>query len=288
MARSMGLYPGCVTSTEQYNYEMSIREVLPELGIELVDVENTSCCGSPFKSINLLMQTYLSARNIAIFEMQGLDMYTPCPQCHLSLVETKNRMNESSDLREKVNSLLMEEEGLKYKGNVNIYHTLNLLHDIVGLDMISEKVKRPLGMNIACHEGCQTVRYTEAGRPDRSEHPEKMERIIRTLGGTASYYSDELNCCGAPLMVTHKESAITKAGEKLKAVKDRGFEAMAIVCPFGGRVLDSKQDRASETIGEKIGLPVFYLTQLIGISMGKDPTSLGLNLNRSPVGRLLK
>jgi heterodisulfide reductase subunit B len=121
MIEKIGLYPGCVIPTEQYGYEMSIRKIMPKLGIELVDIENTSCCGAPFKSINLVMQTYLSARNLAIFEMKGLDIFAPCPQCHLSLTETKQRLEGSGELREKITSRLTEEEGLEYRGDVWIY-----------------------------------------------------------------------------------------------------------------------------------------------------------------------
>ena len=40
-------------------------------------------------------------------------------------------------------------------------------------------------------------------------------------------------------------------------------------------------------MGEKLNMPVFYLTQLVGLSMGMDPESLGLNLNLSPVRKLI-
>jgi len=288
MIRKLGFYPGCVMSAEQYAYEMSIREVLPDLGVELVDLENTSCCGAPLRSVNLLMQMYLSARNIAVCEEKGLDMFVPCALGHLSLVETKNRLNSSKELREKIVKKLKENEGLEYRGDLEIYHTVDLLHDVIGVERIKEKVSNPVKWKIACHYGCHTIRYTEAGRPDAAEHPSKMEEIIKAIGGETWNYSEKLNCCGAPLMVTHKEAALTKTGEKLKAVVDRGFDALAIVCPYGGRMMDGKQEKAGATIGEELGLPVFYLTQLIGLAMGKDPRKLGLNLNLSSVDSLLK
>jgi heterodisulfide reductase subunit B len=80
-------------------------------------------------------------------------------------------------------------------------------------------------------------------------------------------------------MITHKDSALTKSGEKIKAIQDRNFDAISIVCPFGGRMLDSKQKMAADTIGEKLNMPVFYLTQLIGLAINKKEDKLGLNLN---------
>jgi len=278
--KKLGLYLGCTIPTEQYGYEMSIREIMPDFDIKLVDLENVSCCGSPLRSINLMMQMYLSARNIAICESNNLDIYAPCSQCHLSLSETMYRLKNSDKLREIIVKKL-KEEGLNYTGNLNIYHTLDLLYDEIGLDKIKKKVKKPIDWNIACHYGCHTVRYSDILRPDKAEHPDKMEQIIKVIGGRTKDYSEKLNCCGAPLMITHKESALTKAGEKIKAIQARNFDAAAIVCPFGGRMLDSKQRKAAETIGEKLNVPVFYLTQLMGLAMDKDEKKLGLNLNLS-------
>jgi len=277
--KKLGLYLGCTIPTEQYGYELSIREIMPDFGISLVDLENASCCGAPFRSINLMMQLYLSARNIALCEEKGLDMYAPCSQCHLSLSETIHRLNNSDVLREKIVKKLKDEEGLTYTGKLQVYHTVDLLYDEIGVSAIKKKVKKPLGWNVACHYGCHTVRYSDIERPDRAEHPSKMEDIITAIGGNTHDYSEKLNCCGAPLMINHKESALTKAGEKIKAIQDREFDAAAIVCPFGGRLMDSKQKQAADTIGEKLHLPVFYLTQLIGLAMGKDEKKLGINLN---------
>ena len=75
-------------------------------------------------------------------------------------------------------------------------------------------------------------------------------RIITAPGGTTGDYSEKLNCCGGPLMTTHRDPALTKAVEKLD-------------------------------------MPVFYLTRLVGLSMGMEPESLGLNLNKSPVRKLI-
>ena len=87
---SVGLFLGCIIPTEQYAYELSLRRVLPELGIEVKELEGASCCGAPLRSINLNLSMYLSLRNLAICEMAGLDMLAPCPICHLALSEAKN------------------------------------------------------------------------------------------------------------------------------------------------------------------------------------------------------
>jgi heterodisulfide reductase subunit B len=129
------LYPGCVMPTEQYAYELSIREVLPKLEVELVDIKGFSCCGEPLKSVNQMLTLSLSARNLAIAEKQGLDVYAPCPMCHLALTECKRILDSDPLMNKRINKLL-EEEGLSYTGTANLVETVELLHDVVGLDKI--------------------------------------------------------------------------------------------------------------------------------------------------------
>ena len=99
------LYPGCVMPTEQYAYELSIREVLPKLEVELVDIKGFSCCGEPLKSVNQMLTLSLSARNLAIAEKQGLDVYAPCPMCHLALTECKRILDSDPLMNERINKL---------------------------------------------------------------------------------------------------------------------------------------------------------------------------------------
>jgi heterodisulfide reductase subunit B len=284
----LNLYLGCVIPTEQYAYELSLREVLPPLGVELVDIENHSCCGAPLRSINLFMATYLGARNLAVSEKEGLDVLAPCPLCHLALSEVKLMLGNDAALKDKVNGLLSE-EGLKYDGKANVFHVLDLLHDSIGVEKIKEHVKSPLtDMNVAAHYGCHLIRPHRTGRPDDSENPQKMETLLTAIGAKSGDYKEKLNCCGAPVSINHPDSALTKTGQKLKAVQDQGFDALANMCPWGHRMMDDKQESAGQTIGESISIPVIYFTQLLGLAMGIERTKLGLDLNQSPVDKLGK
>ena len=44
--------------------------------------------------------------------------------------------------------------------------------------------------------------------------------------------------------------------------------------------------KAGQTVAAKLEVPVFYLTQLIGMSMGISKDKLGLDLNLSPVDKI--
>lgn len=284
--KKYALYPGCLMPTEQYAYELSIREVFPLLDVELVDVDGFSCCGEPIKNVNKLMTLYLSARNLAIGEKHGLDLFVPCPMCHFSLSECKNVLKNNKDMVDKINSMLASED-LNYKGDLNLVHTVDLLHDIIGVDKLKSLVKNPLkDLKLATHYGCHLIRPSEIGRPVDSENPQKMEAILEALGATCDFYPEKLDCCGAPIDANLPESALTKTGQKLQAVQDHGFSGFVDVCPWCHKMFDVRQTKAGETVAAKLDVPVLYLTQLAGLAFGLKNEKLGLQFNKSPVDKL--
>lgn len=280
------LYPGCVMPTEQYSYEMSIREVLPLLEIKLVDLKGFSCCGEPIKSVNQILSLALSARNISLAEKEGLDIFAPCPMCHLALSESKRIMDSDPSMNKKINNFLAD-EGLTYTGKSEIVNTLDLLYDVVGVDKIKKLVKNSLKeLKVTTHYGCHLIRPSEIGRPDDSENPQKMEKILEAIGAKPLDYPEKLDCCGGLLNANLPESALTKTGQKLQRVQEQGFDAFIDTCPWCHRQYDSKQTKAGETVATKLDVPVLYLTQLLGLSFGISNDKLGLDLNQSPVDKL--
>ncbi len=284
--KKYALYPGCVIPTEQYAYELSIREILPLLDIKLVDLKGFSCCGEPMKSVNQMLTISLSARNIAIAEAENLDVFAPCPMCHLAMSECKRILDSDEKTKERINSFLAD-ENLKYTGKSKILSILDILYDDEGLKKISGLVKKPLkDVKIAVHYGCHLIRPSEIGRPDNSENPQKIEQILKAIGAKPLNYPEKLDCCGGLLTTNLPESALTKTGQKLQAVQQQGFDAFVDVCPWCHRQYDSKQTKAGETVATKLEVPVFYLTQLIGLAFGVKKEKLGLEFNLSPVDKL--
>lgn len=282
------VYWGCKISTSQYSYELSLREVARKLGIELVDIEGASCCGDPIKGLTDLAATYLSARNMALASGKGnKDLLVPCNRCHLQLSLVKGKMKREN-IYSKVNSLL-QIENLSFNEKLKLWHPVDFLHDQVGLDKIGSMVKRNLkGLKVAVHPGCGLIRPSKIGRVDESENPKKIDEILKVLGVETMDYPEKLDCCGAMLMYLNRDAALTLAGEKLKAVQDLKVDCLVDTCPDCHEMLDFNQSSASELTGEKINLPIVYLTQLIGLALGIEEGKLGFQLNRSPTEKLLK
>jgi len=285
----VAVYWGCVIPTIQYGYEMSVRAVMPRLGIELIDLDNVSCCGTPVQSVNMLAALYLAARNLATAEKTGLsDLLLPCNGCYLSLSEAKHFLSHDEKLKEEINSLL-KEENLRYEGSIKIWHTINLLHDLIKEEKIREAVKNPLNcLKLAVHYGCHILRPSTLQTVDDPENPRKMDELIEWMGAKSMSYPEKLDCCGYMLLLSHPDAAFTFAGLKLKAVQDWGADALVVSCPSCQMMFDMRQKSAGATIGAKLGIPVLYCTQLLGIAMGIETEKLGLHLNRSALDEFLR
>ncbi|MCL4474694.1 MAG: heterodisulfide reductase, partial [Nitrospirae bacterium] len=65
-------------------------------------------------------------------------------------------------------------------------------------------------------------------------------------------------------------------GNILKEAKKLSPDCIVVSCPLCHFMLDAKQRAVEKELGEKIRLPVLYITQLLGIALGIDYKRLGL------------
>jgi heterodisulfide reductase subunit B len=284
------LYPGCTIQSDQFGYEASVRETLPKLGVELVDMKGASCCGFPaLSSVSKMGWHYLSARNLAIAEEMGLGLLPLCNGCHLSFIETMHFLEEDPELRNLINGNL-EKEGLRYEGKVKVVHLLEVLHDKVGTDKISSQVVKPLsGLKMASHPGCHAIRPSDIQKVDDPEDPQKLETLIKALGAETFDYPEKIDCCGSQLAVASGRTTLKIAGDKLKAVKSYGFDGLVTTCPFCFKMYDGRQRAIKGALKDNtLDLPVFYYTQLLGLALGSSPNKLGLQMNMSPVDSIVE
>lgn len=279
---------GCRILIDQLGYEMSVRETFPKLGLDLVDLRESVCCGDPVKSINDFAANYLGARVLALADQTGLhDLFVPCNRCHFTISEAMHTMSQNQKAQQKIRELLKEED-LAYNPDIKVWHTIDLLHDCLGLEKVKKAVEKPLkDLKMASHVGCQIIRYTDLGRVDDAENPTKLDELIRALGAEVIDYAEKLDCCGSALMQSHPDSALSLAGSKLKALQALNVDALVVSCPDCGLMFDTRQKDTATIVGMKLNVPVLYYTQLLGMALGIEEKKLGLHLNQSPVDRLL-
>jgi heterodisulfide reductase subunit B len=260
-------YPGCSAEGAALEYKRTSEAVLAALGVELQELEDWTCCGSSIAPVRSdLLSVVLPARNLAIAEQtdRHADFLVICSACFTSFRAANTRIATTPGLLDTVNEALAV-EGLHYSGGVRVRHLLDVLANDIGPEKIREKVVRPLeGLTVAPYYGCQTVR--PYGDYDDNEYPSSMVGILEALGAQVYHHTYEARCCGTSLLTTKPEVGLTMAGRILAAASPA--DCIAAVCPMCQMNLDAYQDKASRVIGKELHIPVFFLTQLMGLAMG--------------------
>jgi succinate dehydrogenase / fumarate reductase cytochrome b subunit len=78
------------------------------------------------------------------------------------------------------------------------------------------------------------------------------------------------------------------AGRHLTAAIAAGADCIVTPCPLCHLNLDSRQPEVASAIGQKLGIPILHLPQLIGLAIGLDPKVLGLDRHVVSTSSILK
>jgi len=282
-------YPGCLAQTEQFGCMLSAKEALGRLGLELEEMDGSSCCGyQSFRLSSPITWHFLAARNMALAEGMGLDVLTICNECSLSFKRVKKALAQDLQLKNHVDKALGM-EGLAYKAKSEAYHVVEVLHDKIGVKSISDSVENPLeNLRFATQPGCHLFRPKELGMPDEAE-PHKLDALVEALGAEVVDYPAKLDCCGASMYASDEGSTLKVARRKLRSVKESKLDGVVTICPHCFRTLDTAQGDMRGVSGyERLKVPVIYYTQLLGLAMGINATRLGLQFNVSPVEQIYR
>lgn len=283
------LFLGCTIPARGRNYELSARKVAERLGIEFVDIPEFCCCGFPIKSSRQRAALVLAARNLALAEQRGVDICTLCSACTTLLVEADHQLKQDARLKDEVNRELSK-LGLQYNGKINIYHFTRILYEVIGPATIRKSIKKDLSnFRFAAHYGCHYLKPSECfGRFDSPERPRSLDELISATGATAVQYQDKLECCGGSVLAVDEQLALKMAGDKLMRLKEAEAEALVSICPFCTVMYDDNQAKSEGVLKTTLGIPVLYLTQVLGLALGLSPNELGFQMNKVKTKGLLE
>ena len=256
---------------------MSTMAVAKKLDIELIELTEASCCGaSHLQDYDDFLSVVLNARNIAYAEKHGLTMVTICNTCQLNSAMTKHRLDNDADLKARVNEKLAE-VGLEYKGTSEIVHFLYAIIDDFGLDKIKEMVVKPLSQfNIAPFYGCHNIRPSELHKKDNPYNPTSLDELIIACGGESVDYEEKNKCCGFHVELQAPHTSAILAGKAVSGAMDANADWIVTPCPLCHLKLDTQTDHLSEAVGRDVALPVLHMQQMLGLALGCDKTTLGL------------
>jgi len=111
------LFLGCTTPVKVPQYELASRWVCEYFGIELIDIEEFTCCGINQVNLNIEAGLLMAAMNLALAEAKGLDVLTLCAACTGALAEAVEKLKERQNIilsKETLRKWLIE-EGLRSK-----------------------------------------------------------------------------------------------------------------------------------------------------------------------------
>ncbi len=293
-AMKYAIYLGCAIPIKYPGFEAATRNVCQRLGIDLVDLP-FACCPPPtsLKMVHYDSWLALAALNLCMAEEAGLNLMTLCSGCVNTLKEANHTLKKSDSKRRKVNRIL-EEQNHHFKGTIEVTHILDVLYqDSVIEKLIKEKV-RELPLKVGCHYGCHYFRppkvmYPEELSESESYVPVKMDHLLSIIGMEPTEYSRKFLCCGSPLGANSDQDAgyaIVK--EKLRHIRERDIEALSVICPSCFEQFDMGQIALSRKFKDLVKVPTFYLTQLIGLSLGMSPKEVGLDVHRVKSKKLLE
>ena len=104
-----------------------------------------------------------------------------------------------------------------------------------------------------------------------------MECVIESVGAETVAWTHRLECCGANFTLSRPGVVIQLTNAILDSAKAAGADCIMVGCPLCHGNLDIRQKEIEGVYNREYGLPVFYLTQLVGLAVGLEPDKLGLD-----------
>jgi heterodisulfide reductase subunit B len=271
---TLGFYPGCSLKGSSREYAESVLTVAQAFNIEIEEIDDWNCCGATAAhNLNKELSLALPARILSLAERQGLkEIVVPCAACYSRLTVTKHELSKDSEL----NNAVTVANDLDYNGTVDILNIIQMLDKYITPNLEGRVVK-PFDHKVACYYGCLLVRPHEILKFDREEDPQSMDELMLKAGATPIDWAFKTECCGAGLSVSRTSSVGRLSGKIIGDAKDRGAEAMIVACPMCHSNLDMRRDAINSFLGEKVDIPVLYVTQALGLAIGLDRKALGLH-----------
>ena len=271
---NIGYYPGCALHGSSNDYEQSLRACLGALDVQLQEVKDWICCGATAAhSLNHKLSLALPARNLALAERDGhKELFAPCPLCSMQLLKVQKAI-AGNGLRGELAQIV--EADLRGDGRV-----LNLIQIFqnIGLDRLKAAVKTPLTeITAACYYGCLLTRPPDVAHFDDFEKPTSMEAVVAATGAKTVEWSYKTECCGAGMTMANEDTVLDLAYKILSNAAAHGANCLVVACPMCHVNLDMKQEAVNRRYGKKLGMVVYYLSDLVGLAMEISAEQLGID-----------
>ncbi|MBC7325351.1 MAG: disulfide reductase, partial [Moorella sp. (in: Bacteria)] len=210
----------------------------------------------------------LPLHNLILAEAAGNELLVPCAACYNSLKAAQAFMATGSREAEELNARCGSVLGRKYQGETRVRHVIDMLADDRIQALLEGRLKKSLaGMPLASYYGCLLTRPPKVASFEANpEQPQLMDRLLARCGATPVGWTHKNECCGASLAIPQPQIVEGLVGKIVAAARYAGAVAIVTACPLCQTNLDSRQPAGAEAI------PVFFLTEIIGLALGLNAT----------------
>ncbi len=269
----VGYFPGCSLQSTAREYDQSLKAIAPELGIQLEELQDWACCGASSAHVtNHRLSIALPARTLMLAQKQDLGaIFAPCATCYNRLASAQYAIEHDASIASEVRSMFAADPREKSVRILGVPHLL-----LEKVEEIHAAVTVPLRkVKVACYYGCLLLRPAQICRLDDPEVPTSLEKIVSATGATAVPWDKAVECCGGAFSQSRPTSVVRLGRSILKSARTAGAQAIVVACPMCHSNLDYRQ-QAMNARDQESSMPILYISQLLGLSMGMDPLLLGL------------
>ncbi len=301
-------YPGCSLEGLSREYDASFRAVCQALGIGLKELAGWNCCGgSSAHAVDTTLALTLASRNLDLAGKEGKDLVIPCAACYHNLRQAEREKTEGKTNlaggrspgcsfrapRQEVGEELpgpvvlkrasgvpqMRKTGEDGASSADVPRgkrpTVRLFHvnDFLVLPSVYERVKQSVhrqlsGLRAVTYYGCLVPRSDAPPGAVAAENPTSMDQILILLGITVRKWTSKVDCCGGSLGVTRPAVVRRLVADLLIEAHKAGANCMVTACPMCFVNLDGRQPEVLAENTHLRPLPVFYVTELVGLALG--------------------
>ena len=270
----IGYYPGCALHGSSNDYEQSVRACLARLGASLEELRDWVCCGATAAhALNHKLALALPARTLALAEAQSMEeLLAPCPMCSMQLLKASSEIRRKPGVAAELSSVVE----LPVQGRTQVLNLIEVFQKIGLGALASAVVRKQEALQAACYYGCLLTRPPAVVRFDDPEQPQSMEAVLRAIGVKTVEWSHKTECCGAGMTMADEAAVLELSGRILADAAAHGANCLVVACPMCHVNLDMKQPAIARLSGAAL-LPVYYLSDLVGLALGLAPGDLGVD-----------
>jgi len=284
----LAYYPGCSLHSSSELYDAQCKMVFQNLGIELREIEDWNCCGATAAAkTDDFLAVALPARNLGLAAATGLaEIVIPCSSCYSRTLVSQKTLAADPALKDSINAELSQ----KITGDIKVSSILEVLVPKAKSGELAAKAMKKLeGLKPACYYGCLLTRFPlDVDVPDDVENPQGMETIMKSLGAAPVDWGYKTDCCGASASVNDADQSRLLMSRIFNDAIGRGANCLVTTCPLCQFNVDAYQDAVGKKFGIVKRLPVYFITELIGVSMGMNPVVMQVDRHFVDAMGLLK